>query len=328
MKRRLIIVVSILLILAAAWSGAWYWLAGIADRRAQAALDEIARQGIDVECRERGIVGFPFALRIACGATVVTERASATRASLSGLTGGASIFSPMTATIAITAPAGIESPHLVSPASLTWEEAELGVGVGGGGPRGVSFDTTDFSGTFALLDLPSQTIAAAAADGSLFPSSSGGSDVAVNFTDLSIANGDTRFPPVSGTAKGEISLPPRALLSGAGTLQTPLTVRAIEVLFESGEARLGAEGDLAIDAEGVLDGSITLRVAGAEALPAFIEALPRQWQNLGNMVAGGLFALGQPATLDGDPASELTIRIDRGVTQIGPVPIELPRLRF
>ena len=135
------------------------------------------------------------------------------------------------------------------------------------------------------------------------------------------------MPTVSGTAAAELSVPPRALLAGRAGMQAPIWARGIDV--RAGERRRevsGVAGEIAVDAEGVLDGKMTLRVGGAEALPAFIAALPEAWQKLGNAVAGGLFAFGRPTTLDGEPASELTVEIKRGEAKIGPIEFSLPKV--
>ena len=91
----------------------------------------------------------------------------------------------------------------------------------------------------------------------------------------------------------------------------------ISITLNSSGATLNAEGELSINAEGVLDGAITLRVAGPEALPAFIAGLPPQLQKLGNVFVGALFAFGRPTTIDGEPASELTVPIEDGVVSVG-----------
>jgi hypothetical protein len=91
---------------------------------------------------------------------------------------------------------------------------------------------------------------------------------------------------------------------------------------------LHAEGDLSVDAEGILDGTITLRLAGAEGLGAFIARLPPQGQKAGNAVAGAMLAFGRPTELDGEPASELTVEIERGRAKVGMFEVDLPRLKL
>jgi hypothetical protein len=71
---------------------------------------------------------------------------------------------------------------------------------------------------------------------------------------------------------------------------------------------------------------LTLRIAGTQDLPAFIAALPPEQQKLGNAVAGGLLAFGKASTLEGEPASEIVVDIDRGRAKVGPVEVTVPRL--
>ncbi len=121
-------------------------------------------------------------------------------------------------------------------------------------------------------------------------------------------------------------MPPRALLAGRAGLRAPITARDIDVQLDSGGARFSAQGEISVDAEGILDGSITLRIAGTDALPAVIAALPPQLQMHGNAIVGALFAFGRPTKMDGEPASELTIQITRGEARMGVIEFGLPRV--
>jgi hypothetical protein len=109
-------------------------------------------------------------------------------------------------------------------------------------------------------------------------------------------------------------------------LQAPLSAQAVNVVLSAGEARIQGEGNVSVDAEGIVDGTLTLRIAGTEALPGFLAALPTEHQRAGNAALGGMIAFGTPTTLDGDKASELVIEIVRGRARIGPVEINVPRL--
>lgn len=324
-RRRLIPAIAVLVVLALAWAGGWFWLASLAGDKATRALAELSARGVEVDCQNRGIVGFPFALRLSCGDTAVAERSTDSKASFAGLTGGASIFAPMTAKLSMTSPAHVDSPGLGT-ADMRWRNAGVGVGVGMNGPRDVSFDTADLEAELAVPRLPVQKIVAKRAEGSLAPSANGGTNLAGSFTDLRISTGGAELPSFSGTAVGELSVPPRALLSGRAGLQAPVWARGIDVTLESGGAKFRVVGDISVDAEGIVDGQMTLRVAGAEQLPAVIAALPQKWQKLGNAVAGGLFAFGRATTLDGKPASELTVEINRGQAKIGPIEFGLPKV--
>ncbi len=50
------------------------------------------------------------------------------------------------------------------------------------------------------------------------------------------------------------------------------------------------------------------------------------FQKIGNAVAAGLYAFGRPTTLDGKPASEVTVTVAGNRAQIGPIEVDLPRL--
>jgi hypothetical protein len=324
--RRLVVLGLILAILAGAWAGGWFWLASWAERNVETALSELARRGIAVSCPGRQVVGFPFALKVACGETEVSETRSGSEARLAGVTAGASIFAPMTATAELASPARLDAPLLPASGDFTWQAAALHVGVGMGGPRDVAFDTTGLNGQVALPDQPPLNLAAGRAAGRLAPSEDGGSLAEASFTALAATIGGTTYPAVDGHAAALLSVPPRMLLAGRGGLQPPLSLRGLDVLIASGEARLGVTGELSVDAEGVVDGTLTLRLSGAEALPAVIASLPPEQHKEANAVVGGLMAFGRPATLDGKPASELVLEIKRGKVQVGPVSVDLPRL--
>jgi hypothetical protein len=325
--RILLSLLVILAILALGWSGGWYWLAGWADRNADSMLTEIADRGVEVDCRDRGVVGFPFAMRVECAETAVAERSTGTRARLGRVTGGASVFAPTTARIDMASPVHLESPHLERPAEIRWSDAALDIGMGLNGPRDVSFDAADLSADLALADLPDPGVAAAHASGTLKPSQDGGTDASLTFRDLAVSLEGAHFPPVSGSASGHLSVPPRTLLKGPSGLTPPLSARAIDVdLALNGGSRLNAEGEISVDAEGVMDGVITLRIAGAESLPAFIAELPPQLQKAGNAFIGALFAFGKPTTMDGEPASELTLPIERGEGRVGVFSFPIPRV--
>ncbi len=324
--RRLIPVLIILIIIAGLWVVGWLWLASWAERNVARVLAEVEERGVAVNCAERDIVGFPFALRLACGPTSVAEQGSQTQAQLAGLTGGASVFAPRTAQIALASPARVESPLLAAPADFQWDDADVGVGMGLNGPQTVSFEALNISGNLPLSDLPQTTASAASASAALAPTADGRTDADFAFTGLALSLAGTALPPFDGYGSALLSVPPRALLAGRAALQAPLSAQGVTVNLSAGDARLQAAGDVSVDAEGIVDGTITLRVAGSEALPALIAALPPDQQKAGNAAIGAMIAFGSPTTLDGARASELVVEIVRGRARIGPVEVSLPRL--
>lgn len=324
--RRLVALIIIVVVLAGGWTAGWFWFAGLVERNADSVFTEIARRGVEIDCHDRGVIGFPFAVRLACTRTDIAEQTTGTTASLGTVTGGASVFAPTTARLDMESPAHVASRLLESPTEVTWRNAAIDIGIGLNGPRDVSFDAADFSTALALPNLPDPGVFAARAAGTLAPSDQGGTNARFAFTDLRVSADGAMFPPVSGTASGHLSVPPRALLAGRAGIAAPVTARDIDIRLNSGEARFNAHGEISVDANGILDGSITLTIAGTEALPTFIAALPPQLQMHGNAIVGAIFALGRPTEMDGEPASELTVQITRGEARIGVLEFGLPRL--
>jgi hypothetical protein len=326
MRRLVWIIVIGFVFIALLWSGGWFALASWVEARVPRVLEQFSDQGLDVDCEGRDVVGFPFAIQVSCGETAVAERRTGSQAELGGVTGGASIFAPLTAEIALDSPARIESPVLPGSVDVQWEEAALHVGMGVNGPQTLSFDATDLSADLPIPEVPGARIAAGSAGGTLAPSGNGGTDATITFSGLLLADTETTLPPLDGRVSGWISAPPRALLAGRAGLQAPLSARLTDTAIVTGGSRIEAEGNVTVDAEGIVDGTITVRLAGAEGLQALIAALPVEHQENGNKAIGGLFLFGTPITLNGEPASELTVEIVRGVTKVGPVEVTLPRV--
>ena len=323
MRRLAIATAIIVAIVAVAWTGGWFALAAWAERNAASVLTRLEERGIAVRCEDRDIVGYPFALRIACGETEVVERNSGSRASLAGVTGGASVFAPRTARIEFDDPVDVESPLVPGPAEFRWDEAAVEVGLGVGGPRAVGFDAAGFA-----AESPAGAALAEHAKGSLAPTEDGGSLAQLSFRNLALTIEGADYPPLDGSVAARLSVPPRALLAGRAGLRAPLAVRDLQLMLANGEARLQAGGDIEVDAEGVLDGTVTLRLAGAEGLGTVIAGLPPEARKAGNALAGAMLAFGRPTEIDGEPASELTIEIERGRAKVGMFETDLPRLRL
>ena len=112
-----------------------------------------------------------------------------------------------------------------------------------------------------------------------------------------------------GSASGELSVPPRALLAGRAGLQAPLSAHNIDVALESGEAQ--AAGARAMSPSTPRESS-TARSRSASPAPRRSPPSSPRCRRSGRRSAtpspAAIFAFGQPATLDGEPASELTWR--------------------
>jgi hypothetical protein len=321
MRRLAWIAIIFVAIIAVAWTGGWFALASWVEARIPVALDEVNDRGVNLTCERQGVVGFPFAVEVACAEVGFTEASTGSEAEVAGVTGGVSVFAPFTAAVRLQSPAEVRLPLLPGRADLQWDQAELGVGLGMSGPQDVSFEARNLT-----AQLSGYRVAAAAASGVLAPGGDGGTDAEVSFSGLALANPDTTLPTLDGAVSAWVSAPPWALADGLAALRPPFAVRLFDTSLSTGDSRMEVEGGVSVDAEGVLDGTVTLRLAGTEGFQAFIAALPPELQEDGNKAIGGLFLLGSPITMNGQPGSEVTIEIVRGTARVGPFERVLPRL--
>ena len=155
--------------IALVWSGGWYALASWVEAKVPEVIAEIEQSGIDVDCPSRDVVGFPFAVQVACGPTAVAELQSGSAAEFGGVTGGVSVFAPMTAAVSLESPARIDSPLLPGGAQFQWESAAVAMGLGVGGPETATFEASGF-----VADVADAQVTAERASGSLAPASDGG----------------------------------------------------------------------------------------------------------------------------------------------------------
>ena len=109
-------------------------------------------------------------------------------------------------------------------------------------------------------------------------------------------------------------MPPRALPGRAAA--GAIWARRDDVDIQSGEQGSRRPATL-VDAGGIVDGTLKLKIAGAEALPALINLLPESLRQKANGAVAGILIFGKAGKLDGQPASEVNIEIERSRVRIG-----------
>jgi len=65
---------GLLLVIAAAWTGAWFWARGEAERRMDAGAATLKNAGYEVSWRDRAITGYPFRLNMTVTETQIRDR--------------------------------------------------------------------------------------------------------------------------------------------------------------------------------------------------------------------------------------------------------------
>jgi hypothetical protein len=124
--------------------------------------------------------------------------------------------------------------------------------------------------------------------------------------------------PVAFTLRTEIAADAREILRGAyDPLADGFALTDLALTLGDGNFRVAADGELSVDPEGTANGELRVRIAGFEALPAFIASLPEDLRRPASAAIGGFMAIGGTAEIDGEPAREVTLEIEDGEARIG-----------
>jgi hypothetical protein len=347
---------TIVLALAVAWSGMWYYAAG----RAQTLVDdwraEQAKAGRVFTCGSQAIGGYPFRIEVRCGdaGAELKDTQPPVALKLKQIVIVAQVWDTKLLIAEFTGPLSASDPG--QPAYLTadWTLAQASVRGTPSQPERASVVVDGLKlddSAKRLVDAQHAEFHARVQFGSWPHNPS--IDLAAKFVSATVPG----FP----LAKEPTDLDVVAVLHGLKDLapkSTPVRLREwqaaggrLEVQsarLAQGEALATATGTLALSPRGRLDGVLKLTAVGAErfipaltdkrgappslerAAPA-LDAIERAVPGLGavriapaqqTQLATGLLALiGQSTTLEGKPAVAMPLKFTDGTATLGPIPL-------
>ena len=140
-------------LVAALYSGGWYWLASEGERRLDAAVAKSAESGRVAECVNRDIKGYPFRLGLFCDKVAFSDDERGIVFHAGALRSAAQVYNPRHAVIELDGPAFIETQD-IAPLELNWSLLHGSVRGAAPVPAQVSVEgenvTAAFDGTKAL----------------------------------------------------------------------------------------------------------------------------------------------------------------------------------
>jgi hypothetical protein len=369
-RRHLLAAFAGLVVLAGAWCGLWYYAAAVASRTLAGWVGREAAAGRVYTCGSEGISGFPFRIQAHCVKAAAALNSVAPPVSLAAdeITFTAQVYHPTVLVGEVTGPLTMAAPG--QPASLvaTWSLARMSVSGVPPNPDAVSI----------TIEQPHLDRDAGAGAATLFAAGSadlqarivGGTadhhpviDAVLHF---SSASAPTVHQLLSEPLQGDVEV----VLRGFRDLSPkPFAERFREMQAAGGSieikslriARADAivigSGKLNVNAEGRLDGVISIAVSGLDSIvPQLgidqmigkgidrlaggsgsasqgLSALDRLMPGLSGVVSAGANAsvvddlkkMGQPTEIDQKPATALPLRftdgaIYLGIIRIGAVP--------
>lgn len=305
----------VVVLLVGLWTAGWYWVAGFIEREAREMLATSARDGVDARCDNLTVRGYPFRIGIYCDAVAITDPKDGLKVTGGALRSAGQIYDPFRLVAELdgpvdVAPAGQEAVH------LEWEAMRASVRLAEPVPERVSVEAraatvalgaTGKVGSVGAMEAhmrangPDLDLAASVEGLAIEPSRVEGRALPVlaGSTDLTIADG------VALAAAGFDNLRGRAG-----------TIRSL-VLSSDPQTGLTISGPFAIDADGLIDATLTVTFRNPKGLSAVLAAaIPERRQQIESRFAG-LVAMGEAPTL---PVRITKGRASLGFIRLGTIP--------
>ena len=358
-RRRPLTSIVLLLVLAGAWAGLWYFAAGIAERTIEGWKAREAQSGRIFNCGSQTIGGFPFGFALRCDRAGIELRSNVPPLVIEArdVVASAKIWQPTVIAGEFAGPVTVAEPGRPVSLSANWRHARSEVRGLPTSPERVTIAVEEpvarsepdgrdaFKAT--RLDLDGRLVSGTVRDNPVI-------EVALK---LVAAAAPLWHPAAAVPTDADVT----ALLRGLKDFSPkpwPARFRELQAAggrieisrarVQQGDVIATADGTLGLSPSGRLHGELTLTVANlaklltvlgidrmvapdtaSPELNSAFGALDRLMPGLGNVArqnAGpalvvGINLMGQPAELEGKRAVRLPLRFNDGAVSLGPLPV-------
>ena len=331
--------IGILVLIPVLWIGYWY----AAQHSARAAIERITTgevAGGRIACAGQSLGGFPLRLDFGCTRAAYGDGPQGTgeglSAALGGLAASAPLYWPGYVEATLTSPFVVNAPALGIAVTTAWSDASTSATAGIGGLRSAAatLHSLDFSSAGSAA-LPVKTVTADLAEATAAPAGSNAYRFSATAHDLKVVRADGReIPPIDGDAVitaldfgGSLGTDPAAALRAWARAGAKAHVDRLRLA--TGNAIVNADGQLTLSPEGLLSGTLTIRLRNPDGLIALAEAIkPGASKDAGKILAV-VTALTVPVDTPDGPARQTTLIIRNGLVAVGILPVGvIPAIRF
>ncbi|MFN3347679.1 DUF2125 domain-containing protein [Pseudorhodoplanes sp.] len=341
----------LVVIVAAGWSGFWFYAADRARTTIAGWMEREARSGRVYACGSQSLGGFPFRIEFRCNkaGAELAKTQPPLQLSAANILAAVQVYQPTLVIAEIQAPLTVADPGQPPAMTANWSLGRVSLRGTPRNPQRVSFavDKMTLDRNGAASGKPERIFSADQAQlhGRMASGSAQDNPVIDIAGSLKAAtapswhplaakpfdfDGDTRLVGLRNFQPKPWSARFREIQQADGRIE----VR--NVRLKQGDALAVASGSLKLTKQGYLDGDLTVTAVGIEKiLPALgVEALARQGgsrnQRLGaalnlldqmapGAVASAVQLLGEQVELEGRRATKIPLRFKDGVATLGPV---------
>ena len=361
-SRWVVVPLLVFAVLAAVWSGFWFYASSSAQATLAQWREQEARLGRTYSCGSQSTGGYPFRLEVRCDDARVEMRAfqPALVIATRSLLVVAQVYDPTLLIGEITGPLTVSETGASEALVASWRLAQISVRGRPNAPERVSMAADDVridrgrQGGPQLagathLELHGRADAASTSDNPV-------ADLVVRLAGATApAAGALAAQPLDGEVtavlRGLKSLAPRPLPTALRELQAAGgRLEVTSARFQQGDTIVQANGSAGLTPSGRLDGTMSVSIAGFDkfmasigglqkalppaavsnrpALSAFDRLAPALGGRGRNEIAAGLFGLlGERTVLEGKQAVTMQLRLSDGAAYLGPIPLgQIPPL--
>jgi len=306
---------AFIVVLFALYSGGWFYLADKVRTETDKAVATLNKSGIEAGCANLQVSGYPLSFTVSCDNLAYEDDAKNIAASAGSFNAVAQITQPLSPVADLRGPLRTSVPGMV-PLWIDWDNLQAKVNLSWPLPQRIALQAEGLSGQTDPADDtdPVELFSAGRAAGQLQPN---GQDVdyAGSFTDLEIdadAIGGRVLPALD--ASGDATLKNGVAL--IGTQVKSLRGQSLEIRnldLSSGTARVTVSGPLSVDAEGLVDADLMIRIKDPKAVASILAgAIPEQK----DAIEQGFAAL---AMLGKEPS--MPLKVIKGKASLGFIPL-------
>jgi len=314
-RRRLFWLAAFVVVLFAIYSGGWFYLADRVRSEADKAVATLNKRGVEAGCANLQVSGYPLSFTVSCDNLAYEDDSKNIAASAGSFNAAAQIIQPLSPVANLRGPLRTSVPGMM-PLWIDWDNLQANAKLWYPLPQRISLQAEGLSGQTDPADDtdPVQLFSAGKASGQLQPNGVD-LDYLGSFGDLEIdpdAIGGRVLPALD--ASGDATLKNGVAL--IGTQVKSLRGQAIEIRaldLSSGTARITVSGPLSVDADGLIDADLMIRIKDPKAVAVILgTAIPEQK----SQIEQGFAAL---ALLGKEPS--MPLKVVKGKASLGFIPL-------
>ena len=360
-SRWVVVPVLVFLVLAALWTGFWFYAASTAQATLTKWREQEARLGRTYTCGSQSTGGYPFRMEVRCDDATVEMRAfqPALLIAAKSLLVVAQVYDPTLLIGEVAGPLMVTEAGGRDPLVANWKLAQISVRGRPNAPERMSMAADDLR-----IDRGREggTRVAAAAHLELYARANPVATAENPVADLVVHLTGATAPAAGGVAAQPLDGEATAVLRGLKSFAprpVPIMLRELQAAggrleissarLQQGETIVQANGTVALSPNGRLDGTMTVTIAGFDkfmasigglqkapqpaapnrpALSAFDRLAPALGGAGRDQIAAGLLGLlGERTLLEGKAAVTMQLRLTDGAAFLGPIPLgQIPPL--